>query len=126
MLNKFRLVPIFRSLAQKADAVEQSLVAVPEAAPSDWLGRTRENLSGLIDLHPADEESVPGENAVGAAKQALLLQDLPGAVAALKPLAEQGNEPAKAWIAAAEQRLSAAAAIETLRQHLKTTLARQG
>lgn len=119
-------IPTVSSLAQKADAVEQSLVAAPASAPSDWLERTRENLSDLVDFHPADQESVPGENAVGAAKQALLLQDLPGAVAALKPLAEQGNEPAKAWVAVAEQRLSAAAAIETLRQHLKTTLARQG
>ena len=119
-------IPTVSSLAQKADAVEQSLVAAPASAPSDWLERTRENLSDLVDFHPADQESVPGENAVGTAKQALLLQDLPGAVAALKPLAEQGNEPARAWVAAAEQRLSAAAAIETLRQHLKTTLARQG
>ena len=72
---------------KKADAVEQSLVAAPASAPSDWLERTRENLSDLVDFHPADQESVPGENAVGTAKQALLLQDLPGAVAALKPLA---------------------------------------
>ena len=34
---------------------------------------------------------MPGENAVHGAREALLLQDLPGAVAAMKPLAEQGN-----------------------------------
>ena len=44
----------------------------------------------------------------------------------MKPLAEQGNEAAKAWIASAEQRLAAVAAVETLRQQLKTMLARQG
>ena len=44
----------------------------------------------------------------------------------MKPLADQGNEAAKAWVAAAQQRLAATDAVETLRQHLKTTLARQG
>ena len=69
---------------------------------------------------------MPGENAVRGAREALLLQDLPGAVAAMKPLADQGNGPAQAWIAGAGQRLAAVAAVETLRQHLKTMLARQG
>ena len=69
---------------------------------------------------------MPGENAVQGASQALLQQDLPGAVAALKPLADQGNEPGQAWIASAEQRLDAAAAVERLREHVKTMLAQQG
>ena len=96
------------------------------AAPTDWVERTRENLSNLVNLHPVDEEAVPGENAVRGAREALLLQDLPGAVAAMKPFADQGNEPAQAWIAGAGQRLAAVAAVEALRQHLKTMLARQG
>jgi hypothetical protein len=73
-----------------------------------------------------DEEAVPGQNAVEGARQGLLLQDLPGALAAMKPLADAGNGPAQAWIADAERRLAAAGAVETLRQHLKTMLARQG
>ena len=119
-------VPTSASLAQKLAEIEQSLAPASAAAPSDWVERTRENLSNLVNLHPVDEEAVPGENAVRGAREALLLQDLPGAVAAMKPLADQGNEPAQAWIAGAGQRLAAVAAVETLRQHLKTMLARQG
>ena len=55
-----------------------------------------------------------------------MLQDLPGAVAALKPLADGGNEAAKAWIDSANQRLAAVGAVDTLRQQLKTMLVRQG
>jgi len=119
-------IPTVASLAQKAGEIEQSLAPASKAESSDWLDRTRENLNNLVNLHPVDQEAVPGQNAVRGAKQALLLQDLPGAVAAMKPLAEQGNAAAKAWVMAAEQRLAAADAVETLRQHLKTTLARQG
>jgi hypothetical protein len=119
-------IPTSASLAQKLREIEQSLEPASSAQPSDWLERTRENLSSLVDLHPVDEEAVPGQNAVRNAREALLLQDVPGAVAAMKPLAEQGNEAASAWVASAEQRLAAADAVETLRQHLKTVLARQG
>jgi hypothetical protein len=119
-------VPTFAVLARELGAVGRSLAPESQAAPDDWLTRTRENLTNLVDLHPVEEEAVPGENAVQGAQQALLLQDLPGAVAALKPLAEQGNEPAKAWVARAEQRLAAGASVETLRQHVKSVLTRQG
>jgi hypothetical protein len=119
-------IPTAASLAQKAGEIERSLAPASKAESSDWLDRTRENLNNLVNLHPVDQEAVPGQNAVRDAKQALMLQDLPGAVAAMKPLADQGNEAAKAWVAAAQQRLAATDAVETLRQHLKTTLARQG
>ena len=119
-------IPTSGSLAQKLREIEQGLAPASTAEPSDWLTRTRENLSSLVDLHAADEEAVPGQNAVLAAREALLLQDVPGAVAAMQPLAEQGNAAAAAWIASADQRLAAAGAVETLRQHLKTMLARQG
>ena len=119
-------IPTVASLAQKLDEIEQGLVATPGEQPSDWLDRTRANLNNLIDLHPADQEAVPGQNAVRGARQALLLQDLPGAVTALKPLADGGNEAAKAWIDSANQRLAAVSAVDTLRQQLKTMLVRQG
>src|SRR4051812_10124648 len=119
-------IPTAASLAQKAGEIERSLAPASKAESSDWLDRTRENLNNLVNLHPVDQEAVPGQDAVRDAKQALMLQDLPGAVAAMKPLADQGNEAAKAWVAAALQRLAATDAVETLRQHLKTTLARQG
>ena len=119
-------IPTTGSLAQKLAEIQQSLAPASTAEPTDWLERTRENLNSLVNLHPVDEEAVPGESAVLAAREALLLQNLPGAVAAMQPLAEQGNAAAQAWVASANQRLSAAEAVETLRQHLKTMLARQG
>ena len=119
-------IPTVASLAQSLDAVEQGLVAEAPEKSSDWLARTTENLNSLIDLHPADQESVPGQGAVRGSRQALLLQDLAGAAAALKPLADQGNEAAKAWIGSADQRITATQAVDTLRQHLKTMVARQG
>lgn len=119
-------VPTVAALAQKLDAIQAALAPATHEESADWLDRTRDNLSNLIDLHPDDQEAVPGEAAVEGARQALLLQDLPAAAAALEPLAAGGNEAAKGWIAGAAQRLAAAEAVESLRQHLKTMLARQG
>lgn len=119
-------VPTFAELARQLGEVERSLKPESEAPPEDWLARTRQNLQGLIDLHPAGSEAVPGMNAVENAKQALLLQDLESALAALRPLAEQGNAAAAAWVEAAQRRLDARAAIEALRVHVKTILTQQG
>ena len=119
-------IPTFAALAKQLGSVEQSLAPASTAEPDDWLARTRDNLENLVNLHPVDAEDVPGQSAVRGAVQAMLLQDLRGAVAALKPLADQGNEPAKAWVASAEQRLEATAAVDALRQHVKTMLVRQG
>ncbi|HEX6016125.1 MAG TPA: hypothetical protein VFY87_30845 [Geminicoccaceae bacterium] len=121
-------VPTSAELARQLDDVERSLSA-PEAGTQerqDWLARTQENLRGLVNLHPAGEEAVPGEDAVQAASRALEQQDLQGAVAALQPLAERGNEQAQAWLATARNRLDALAAAETLREHVKTMLTQQG
>ena len=96
-------------------------------APSDdWLARTRENLQGLVNLHAADEEAVPGQNAVQGAMQSLLNQDLPGAVAALKPLAESGNTPPPTGSPARNSASTPVAAIKTLRERVKTMLVQQG
>ena len=119
-------IPTAARLAQGLDSLEQGLTPVEEKESPDWLGRTAGNLSSLIDLHPADQEAVPGQGAVRDSRRALLLQDLTGAIAALTPLADQGNEAAKAWIDRARQRIAAGDAVDTLRQHLKTMVARQG
>jgi hypothetical protein len=119
-------VPTIPALAGQLREIEQSLEPAPTSEPQDWLGRTRDNLESLVNLHPAGEEAVPGLNAVQDAGQALLQQDVAGAVAALTPLAQQGNAQAKAWIESAQKRLDAAAAVETLRQQVKTMLAQQG
>lgn len=119
-------IPTYGSLAAQLEQIGQSLQPVSTAPADDWLGRTRENLEGLVNLHSVDEEAVPGENAVQTATQALLTQDLAAAVAAMKPLAESGNAAAADWVATAQQRLDAGAAIETLRQRVKTMLVQQG
>jgi hypothetical protein len=121
-------VPTSAELARRLDEVERSLAA-PEAGTQerqDWLARTQENLLGLVDLHPAGEEAVPGEDAVQAASRALGQQDLQGAIAALQPLVERGNEQAQAWLATARERQDALAAAGTLREHVKTMLTQQG
>lgn len=113
-------------LAQQLGDVEGSLSAPPAQAPSqDWLARTRANLDGLVNLQSADAEAVPGIGAVQAARQAVLVQDLRGAVQALEPLRQAGNQQAAAWITAASARLDAEAALQNLRQHVKTLLAQQ-
>ena len=119
-------VPTIPALADRLGAIEQGLEPAPTSEQQDWLGRTRQNLESLVNLHPAGAEPVPGLNAVRNARQALLEQDVAGAVAALTPLAQQGNAEAKAWVETAQKRLDAAAAVETLRQQVKTMLAQQG
>ena len=106
-------VPTSASLAQKLAEIEQSLAPASAAAPSDWVERTRENLSNLVNLHPVDEEAVPGENAVRGAREALLLQDLPGAVAAMKPLGGPGQRAG----AGLDRRRRAAAGRRRRRRH---------
>jgi hypothetical protein len=119
-------VPTIPALLERLDAVEGSLEPAPTSEPQDWLDRTRQNLENLVDLHPAGAEPVPGLNAVQGARQALVEQDVGRAVAALAPLAQQGNAEAKAWVEAAQKRVDAAAAVEALRQQVKTMLAQQG
>ena len=119
-------VPTFAALAQQLGTIEQTLTPVAQPPADDWLARTRENLEGLVNLHAADAEAVPGQNAVQGATQALLNQDLAGAVSALQPLADQGNAAAQAWIAGARERLDATAAVGTLLEQVKTILAQQG
>ena len=119
-------IPTAASLARDLDTIEQGLTPAEEQESADWLARTADNLNNLIDLHPADQEAVPGQGAVRGSRQALLLQDLNGAIAALTPLADQGNAAAKAWIERANQRIAATDAVDALRQHLKTMVARQG
>lgn len=119
-------VPTYAALATQLGTIEQTLTPVETAPADDWLARTRENLEGLVNLHAADAEAVPGQNAIQGATQALLQQDLAGAVTALQPLADQGNAAAQAWVASARQRLDATAAVGTLLEQVKTILAQQG
>lgn len=118
-------VPTLAELSQRLDEVQRSLQAPSQAEPQDWLTRTRANLGGLVDLRPVGE-GVPGGKAVIDARQALLQQNLDGAIEAITSLAQQGNQQAAAWLETARQRQSAAAAIASLREHVKTVLAQQG
>ena len=119
-------VATLAALARQLDEIEQGLTPVEATPPEDWAARTRANLQGLINLHGAGEEPVPGADAVKAARQALLDQDLPGAVAAMEPLANGDNAGAATWLAAARARLDVMAAIDRLRDHARTVLAQQG
>ena len=121
-------IPTVASLAQKLDEIEQGLAATPGRTALRLAGRgPRENLNNLVDLHPADEEAVPG--AERGARRA------PGPAAAGSAGCRRGaasrwpsraTRPPQAWIASANQRLAAVGAVDTLRQQLKTMLARQG
>lgn len=117
-------VPTATELARQLEEIEASLTESEGGEPQDWLARTRENLEGLVELHPVGADR-PGREAVQQARQMLLLQDLEGAVRAVEPLAQQGNQEAQAWVAAARARLEARGTVDTLRQHAKTLLARQ-
>ena len=119
-------VPTYAALANQLGTIEQTLTPVTTAPADDWLARTRENLEGLVNLRTEGTEAVPGQNAVQGATKALLQQDLAGAVAALQPLADQGNAAAQAWVASARQRLDATAAVGALLEQVKTILAQQG
>jgi hypothetical protein len=113
-------------LTRGLEEIEGSLQPATTAPADDWLARTRENLGGLVNLHAAGEEAVPGQAAVQSARQALQNGELAGAVSALEPLAQQGNSQAAAWVDAARKRLAAREALESLQQHVKTVLAQQG
>jgi hypothetical protein len=128
-----RLQPVAESgvvglaeLRQRLGAIAQGLQPTAKEQPSDWLDWTRQNLQGLVDVHAQGEESVPGMNAVQTAGRALEGEDLQNSIAALEPLAQQGNQDAAAWIDAAQKRIAAREALETLQQHVKTMLAQQG
>lgn len=118
-------IPTVAELAKGIADIERSLTPVQQGEAQDWLERTRQNLQGLVNVHGADAEDVPGLNAVTSARQSVLLQDLEGAIQAMAPLAQQGNAQAAAWVEAARSRVEARGAVETLRQHVKTLLARQ-
>ena len=118
-------VPTLATLVQQIGSVEQTLTANEQKESDDWLERTRANLQGLVNLHEAGAEDVPGRKAVDATSQALARQDLKGAIAAMTPLAQSGNAAAKAWVDAAGSKVAAGEAVDGLRQHVKTLLAQQ-
>lgn len=118
-------VPTLAELAQQLEQIKVGEEAAGGAEAQGWLGRTRANLGGLVDLRPAGA-STPAGQAIAAASEALILQNLDGAMAAMQPLAQQGNAQAAAWLDAARQRQMAGTAVENLREHVKMVLAQQG
>lgn len=113
-------------LKERLAAIGQGLQPAPKGQPSDWLDWTRQNLEGLVEVHPEGQEPVPGMGAVRAASQALDAGDLAGAASALEPLAQQGNQAAADWVSAVRNRIAAREALEALQERVKTTLAQQG
>ncbi len=95
----------------------------PEPAPAtggiaaggpEWLGKTLENITGLVEVREVGTE----RGAVKAAMDALDQGDLAAAIAAIEPLAKAGDGEAAAWVAAASRRVAAEAAVGRLRTHL--------
>jgi hypothetical protein len=80
----------------------------------EWLGKTLENITGLVEVREVHTERA----AVDAALDALDRGDLPAAIAAIEPLAQAGNGEAAAWVAAAGRRVAAETAVGRLRTHL--------
>ena len=119
-------IPTYGSLATELGKIGQTLQPVSTAPSDDWLARTRENLQGLVNLHAVGRGSRAGAERRAGCHAEPAEPGSPGAVAALKPLAESGNTAAADWVASAQQRLDAGAAIKTLRERVKTMLVQQG
>jgi hypothetical protein len=122
-------VPTVAELSQRLDDVaRQGTTAASGGAAPDPLAQARSNLGGLIQLKPSAGEATAaapsaGTKGVQAARAALARGDLDAARAAIQPLAEGGNEAAKAWLADLGRRQAVATAADKLAASLQTRLA---
>ena len=115
------------SLAQLATDLEATAAqgTGPTAQGPDWLAAAQENIESLVSVREAGAPEDPARAAVEQAREALLLEDVPAAIAAVRPLADQGNAAAREWIAAAEARLAAEAAVDALAAQVQAFLTAQ-
>jgi len=122
-------VPTLAQLSQGLDDVaRQGTTAASGGAAPDPLAQARSNLGGLIRLKPSAGEGTTAEPSAGtqgvqAARAALARGDLEAAKAAIQPLADGGNQAAKAWLADLGRRQAVAAAADKLAASLQTRLA---
>jgi hypothetical protein len=120
-------VPSLAQLSQRLDAVAEAAAPPPPGEePKGWLGAAGQNLTGLVQVAPSDRASTtPAGAAVEAARAALAAGDVTAAKAAIEPLAANGNEAARDWIAAADRRLAVASAADRLAARVQAGFASQ-
>jgi hypothetical protein len=99
--------------------------APPEASDS-WVEQARRNLQGLVSVQETGSAEGAARAGVEQATDALDKGDLPGAISAMQPLADGGNEAAAKWVASARDRSEALAAVGKLRAHLDALLTLAG
>jgi hypothetical protein len=85
---------------------------------TDWGQRILASLRSLVIISRVDGGGNPTEAAVARAKGALAGGDLAGAVTAVKSLTGAPADAAAPWLALAEQRLAAEAALDRLAQQV--------
>jgi hypothetical protein len=102
-----------------AELAGQIATATEPPSESDWGAQILARLRGLVTIRRIDGPSQTApEAAVSAAQAALARGDLPGAIAALKPLTGANVETARPWLQMARQRLTVEAALDRLQQSL--------
>lgn len=100
--------------------------AEPAPAPQGLLGTVTRNLTGLVEVAPADQALEQRRQAVAQAREALRAGDPAKARDLLLPYADAGGEPWRAWLQAAERRLAAERATARLRERLNAMLTAAG
>ena len=112
-----------QDLKQRLDAIRPEGSPRPARQGGGWAGRALGNVESLVNVERTDQAARAAQEAVELAQSRLADGDLEGARDALAPLARTGNEPAARWVADAETRLAAEAALGELRARLQAMLA---
>jgi len=113
-----RGIPSLAVLSERlAQIAPEVLSAEPPPADAGWGDRALLRLKRFFNLRRVGEGSAEAggaEAALAAAQSAMQAGDLAAAVAAMKRLSGPAAEPAKRWLADAEARLGAEAAVTAL------------
>jgi hypothetical protein len=111
-------VPGQAALARSFAEIEPKILAAlaAPAAPAGVVDGLLGEVKGLVEVRKVGEPGTPPppESVVSRAEAAAKSGNLASAVAALKSLPDNAQAPAKAWIEAAERRLAAVPAAESL------------
>lgn len=95
----------------------------------DWVDKALSRVTSLVSVRKTGEDAVAAEGTDGAVAQAeaaLILGDVDAAVKAMKGLEGPPAEAAAPWLARAQKRLDAMAALAALRQGAIALLAKGG
>lgn len=118
-------MPTLAALRQGLVALEASEPTAPVAG-SQWLGRTVENLSGLVQVRERDGERDVASGRLAAADAALREGNVEQAISIVEELAAMPDAvdqaQAEAWLADARARASSSAAQAALDAHIRELL----